>query len=112
MSARSVRRRSARLSAAAPGINPQHGHCSIFGGFRNVHLMHFLGSASLLSARSSLALFAIVEFVVVDVGDEAQPDVVVGVVEDQAVGLAVRGAQPAADHLHEQDFGLWSAAPG
>ena len=41
-----------------------------------------------------------------DVGDEAKPGVIIGMVEDQAVSLALSRAQTATDHLHEQYFGF------
>ena len=42
---------------------------------------------------------AVVERLVVDVGDEAEPERAVGVIEDQAVRLALGRAQPSSDDL-------------
>ncbi|MGY4437065.1 hypothetical protein ACVWWO_009542 [Bradyrhizobium sp. F1.13.1] len=55
-----------------------------------------------------LALAAVVELVVVDVRDEAKPEAVVAVIENQAIAFAVGGAEAAPDHLHEQHFAFKS----
>jgi hypothetical protein len=44
-----------------------------------------------------------------NVGDEAEPRVIVAVIEDEAVVFAVGGAQPATDHLDEQHLALGRA---
>ncbi len=51
-----------------------------------------------------LPLAAVVERLVVDIGDETQTNVIVGMIEDQAVVLAVRRSKTAPNHLNEEDL--------
>ena len=44
-----------------------------------------------------------------DVGDEAEPQGVAGVVQDDKLVLALGGAQAAADDLDVSDAATWSA---
>jgi len=53
-----------------------------------------------------LARLAIIEFVVVNLGHEAEPQRGVAVIEDQAMILALNGAQTATDDLHVQHLGF------
>jgi hypothetical protein len=66
-------------------------------------LRAFLGKLDAIAAIAD-AGFAIVELIVVNVSDKAQPCGRVAVIEDQAMILALRGAKAAADDLHEQNF--------
>ena len=72
---------------------------------------HSLGSGSDLFALLALrgVFLAVVEAGLVDVGDEAEPQSVAGVVQNAQVNLARRGAQAAADDLDVPDARLGRA---
>ncbi len=58
----------------------------------------------------AVALFAGVQRLVVDVGDEAKAGMIIGVVQNQAVRLALGRAKATTDDLDEQAFAFGRAA--
>src|SRR5690554_5706385 len=69
-------------------------------------LAALLRQPNLVARLLGLPLGAVVQLRVVDVGDEAQPKVSVGMVEDEAVVLAGSRAEATPDYLREQNLAL------
>jgi len=72
--------------AAAAKAEPRLGNCFCF--------------------RAVLPLAAVVEAVLANIGHQPQAQVIAGVIQDEAVALARRGAEAAADLLHKQNAAL------
>jgi hypothetical protein len=56
-----------------------------------------------------MRLASFVELVTVNVSNEAEPNMIIGMVEDETVVLALGRAQTTTDHLNEQHFALGGA---
>ena len=83
---------------------PQLGHCFAFGRNHGLAFVAQLGKR-LAPRAGGLPLLgvclSVIQIVLADVGHHAETQVIPGVVEDQAIGLARRYAQPPADPLNE-----------
>jgi hypothetical protein len=99
-----------QLAITVNGAWRRRGDISAAGTCQHLRRLHERAFRTFL--RECLGCYAfqrnpfstIVKLVVVNVGNESEPDVVVRMVEDQTLILAIGDAQSAADHLNKQHF--------
>ena len=83
--------------------NPQCGQTLVWTGRRQAQRGHSFGSRT-LSRFDDCRGPAIIENVVVDIGDKPEPNCGVAMVQDQAIVFALRWAQATTDGLDEAHF--------